>query len=110
VPSREYTFVICRLWHGWTRSADADAYERYLREELFPRLERDVGGHGYREHHVLRRDADDETAFVTLVWFDSLDAVRAFAGDDYELPVLSERARELLLRFDERAVHYELVS
>ena len=102
--------MICRLWHGWTRVDDADAYERYLRDDLFPQLERDVGGSGYRDHHVLRRDVDGETAFVTLVWFDSLDAVRAFAGEDFERPVLTERARELLVRYDDRAFHYELVS
>jgi heme-degrading monooxygenase HmoA len=97
--------VICRLWHGWTARASADAYERYLREELYPRLE---GVGGYRGHHVLRRAEGDEVEFVTMTWFDSLDAVRAFAGDEYETPVLTESARALLARYDDRALHYDL--
>jgi antibiotic biosynthesis monooxygenase (ABM) superfamily enzyme len=97
--------VICRLWHGWTARASADDYERYLRDELYPRLE---DAAGYRGHHVLRRPDGDEVEFVTLTWFDSLDAVRAFAGDEYETPVITERAAALLARWDERAVHYDL--
>jgi hypothetical protein len=97
--------VICRLWHGWTAPASADDYERYLRDELYPRLE---GADGYRGHHVLRRTDGGEVEFVTLTWFDSLDAVRAFAGDDYETPVITERAAALLARWDDRAVHYDL--
>jgi heme-degrading monooxygenase HmoA len=97
--------VICRLWHGWTARADADAYERYLREELYPRLD---GVDGYRGHHVLRRADGEEVEFVTMTWFDSLDAVRAFAGDDYETPVITEHAAALLARYEGRAVHYDL--
>jgi heme-degrading monooxygenase HmoA len=99
--------VICRLWHGWAPQATADDYERYLREELYPRLE-DVDG--YRGHHVLRRTDGDEVEFVTMTWFDSLDAVRSFAGDEYETPVLTERARALLAHYDDRAVHYDLAA
>ncbi len=97
--------MICRLWHGWTARASADDYARYLREELYPRLE---GAAGYRGHHVLRRADGEEVEFVTLTWFDSLDAVRSFAGDEYELPVITERAQALLARYDDRAVHYDL--
>jgi heme-degrading monooxygenase HmoA len=99
--------MICRLWHGWTTPATADDYERYLRDELYPRLE---GAAGYRGHHVLRRPAGDEVEFVTMTWFDSLDAVRSFAGDDYETPVITERAQALLARYDDRAVHYDLAA
>jgi antibiotic biosynthesis monooxygenase (ABM) superfamily enzyme len=100
--------VICRLWHGWTRPEDADAYETYLREELYPRVEREVSG--YRGHHVLRRDAGDEVEFVTMTWFDSLDTVRGFAGDDYETPVITDTAGALLSRYDPKAAHYDLSS
>jgi len=97
--------MICRLWHGWTAREDADGYERYLRDELYPRL---AGVAGYRGHPVLRRPAGDEVEFVTLTWFDSLDAVRAFAGDEYETPVLTDHARALLSRWDDRAAHFDL--
>jgi antibiotic biosynthesis monooxygenase (ABM) superfamily enzyme len=99
--------VICRIWHGWTTSASADAYEEYLRADLYPRLE-DVDG--YRGYHVLRRPDGDEVEFVTMTWFDSLDAVRSFAGDDVGTPVITERARALLAHYDDQAVHYDLAA
>ena len=101
-----YSGMICRLWHGWTAAADADAYERYLRDELYPRLERELDG--YRGHHILRRQDGAEIEFVTLTWFDSLETVRGFAGDDLETPVITETAARLLAHYDDRAVHYDL--
>jgi antibiotic biosynthesis monooxygenase (ABM) superfamily enzyme len=98
--------VICRLWHGWTKPTRADAYEAYLRDELFPRLARELAG--YRGFHILRLQRASETEFVTLVWFDTLDAVRAFAGDGYEFAVIGDTARNLLTRHDPRCAHYEL--
>jgi hypothetical protein len=100
--------MICRVWHGWTMPAHATAYETYLRHELFPRLARELGGRGYRGFHILRLQHEAETEFVTMVWFDTLDQVRGFAGDGYEVPVISDTARKLLSRFDARCVHYEL--
>jgi heme-degrading monooxygenase HmoA len=102
--------VICRLWHGWTTPADADAYESYLRDELYPRLERELGDRGYRGHHVLRRDAGGEVEFVTLTWFDSLESVRGFAGDDYETPVITQTAARLLAHYDARAAQFRLAA
>jgi heme-degrading monooxygenase HmoA len=63
---------------------------------------------GYRGAQLLRREAGEEVEFVTLTLFDSLDAVRAFAGEDYELAVVPPEARKLLARFDERSAHYEV--
>jgi heme-degrading monooxygenase HmoA len=102
--------VICRLWHGWTQPADADAYESYLRDDLFARLREELAGRGYRGYHVLRRDLDVEVEFVTMVWFDSLDDVRAFAGDDHRTPVISGRAAELLSRHAPVADHFRVAA
>jgi mannose-6-phosphate isomerase-like protein (cupin superfamily) len=99
--------VITRLWRGWTRPAGADAYERFLLDELFPSM-RAIDG--FLGADVLRRPDGDEEAFVTLTRFASLDAIRAFAGDDYERPVLEPRALELLSRYDEVAQHFETSS
>jgi aminoglycoside 3-N-acetyltransferase len=96
--------MITRTWRGWTSGGDADAYERFLIDELFPSMRRIEGFLGAE---VLRRADGDEEAFVTLTRFASLDAIRAFAGDDYERPVLEPRARELLAHHDDRAEHYE---
>jgi hypothetical protein len=102
--------VICRMWHGWTRNANADGYDTYLKDELFPRLERELTEHGYLGFQVLRLAKENEVEFITLVWFESVEAVRSFAGENYENPVISEKARSLLSRYAERVEHYELSS
>jgi heme-degrading monooxygenase HmoA len=96
--------VITRMWRGWTARENADAYQRFLLTELFPAM-REIPG--FRGADVLRRDDDGEVGFVTLTRFDTLAAIRAFAGDDYETPVLEPTARSLLARYDERALHFE---
>ena len=99
--------MICRIWHGWTPPADADAYERLLRTEIFQEIEQ-RGIPGYRGIELLRRPGADTVEFVTLMWFDSIDAVRGFAGADHEAAVVPAAARALLQRFDARSAHYEV--
>jgi heme-degrading monooxygenase HmoA len=95
------------MWHGYTRPGNADAYETLLREEVITGIEeRSIDG--FREIQVFRRDLDDEVEFITVMWFDSLEAVRAFAGDDHEASVVPPEARKLLARFDDRSQHYEV--
>jgi hypothetical protein len=100
--------MICRHWKGWTLAHNADAYEAYLRDDLFPRVVRELGARGYRGHHVLRLDRAEESEFVTMVWFTSLEAVKGFAGENYETPVISPTASPLLARYDQRCDHYAL--
>lgn len=100
--------MICRVWKGWTLPHNADAYEAYLRDDLFPRVAKELGARGYRGHHVLRLDRAEESEFVTMVWFTGLDAVRGFAGDNYEVPVISATAQRLLARYKPRCDHYAL--
>jgi heme-degrading monooxygenase HmoA len=97
--------MIARLWHGWTSRENAEAYEALLRGEILPGIHRVSG---YKGAHLLRRDREDEVEFVTLTLFDSLDAVRAFAGEDFEMAVVPQEARKLLTRFDQRSMHYEV--
>ena len=99
--------MIVRVWRGWTTPANADAYERLLRAEVLPGIvNRGIPGlHGIQ---LLRRALADTVEFVTIMTFDSLTAVRAFAGADYEVAVVPAAARALLSRFDERSAHYEL--
>jgi len=99
--------MIARLWHGWTSPVNADRYERLLREEIF----RAIGAReipGYRGIELFRRAVDDGVEFITLMRFDSLVAVRAFAGEAYETAVVPPSARALLQRFDARSAHYEI--
>jgi heme-degrading monooxygenase HmoA len=101
--------MITRIWHGWTTPQNAQAYEALLRTEIFQgiasrRIE------GFRGIDLLRRSHPEEVEFVTIMWFDSLAAVQAFAGPDYEAAVVPPAARALLHRFDARSAHYETVE
>jgi len=101
--------MISRIWHGWTTRGNADAYEELLRAEIFQGIaKRSI--RGYHGIHLLRRDVDAGVEFITIMWFDSLDAVRAFAGDDLEAAVVPPKARQLLSRFDARSAHYQVVA
>ena len=99
--------MISRIWHGWTIPGNADLYEQLLKEEIFV---------GIQNRHIpcfkgiqlLRREVKEGVEFVTIMSFDSLEAVREFAGEDYELAVVPEKARALLSHFDERSQHYEI--
>ena len=95
-----------RIWHGWTTHDDAGAYIGFVRDDVFPEIEQMEGARGA---YLARRDDGSEVEFVALTLWDSLEAVRAFAGEEYERSVVPPRGRELLSRFDERSAHYETV-
>ena len=99
--------MISRIWHGYTIPQNADAYEMLLKEEIFVGIRgRDI--EGFREIQLFRRDLGTEVEFITLMWFDTLEAVRIFAGQDYELAVVPPKAKLLLAHFDERSQHYDV--
>ena len=100
--------MIARIWHGWTEPEHADTYERLLKEEIFAGIaaQKVPGYHGIR---LLRRSVgQNEVEFVTIMWFDSWQAVKQFAGNDYEQAVVPPKARAVLSRFDQRSQHYEV--
>jgi heme-degrading monooxygenase HmoA len=96
--------VITRVWRGWAPTDRAQEYERHYRSEVLAVLRGVAGFEGAR---LLRRTSEDETEFMSLTMFDDLDAVRAFAGPDYETAVVADEAREVLSRFDNQVGHYE---
>jgi len=99
--------MISRIWHGYTTPENADTYETLLKGEVIVGIKgREIPG--FREIQVFRRELEIEVEFITVMWFDSLDAVRAFAGEDYEIAVVPEKARAVLSRFDARSQHYEV--
>jgi len=99
--------MISRIWHGWTVPAKADAYEELLKREIFVGIQgRNIPG--YQSIQLFRRNHGAEVEFVTVMWFDSLDSVRTFAGEDYEQAVVPPAARALLSHFDDRSQHYEV--
>jgi heme-degrading monooxygenase HmoA len=97
--------VIARLWRGSTKREDAEAYRRFLADDLVPSLDEIEG---FRGAYVLTQDAGDEIDFVTLTLFDSLDAVRAFAGSEPNRPVIEPEAKRLLSRIGERVEHLDV--
>ena len=99
--------MISRVWHGWTTPANADRYEELIRSTIFPGIvgRRIAGFEGIELH---RRPAGSEVEFVTIMWFAAMEAVKAFAGEDWEVAVVPPAARAVLSRFDDRAQHYEV--
>ncbi len=99
--------MILRIWHGWTAPENADIYENLLKTEIFPGIEaKNIPG--YQSIQLLRRNAGNEVEFITMMGFDSLQAVKDFVGEDYEKAYVPEKARAVLSRFDERSQHYEV--
>jgi heme-degrading monooxygenase HmoA len=99
--------MISRIWHGWTTLGNADKYETLLKHEIFLGIQnRRI--RGFNGIQLLRRQVGDEVEFVTIMSFDSLDAVREFAGEDYEVAIVPAEARAVLTRFDNRSLHYEV--
>jgi len=96
--------MIVRIWHGYTGQENADAYEHLLMSKILPGIHRVTG---YQGSYLLRKAAGDEVEFITLTFWDSMDSVREFAGDDQSHAVVPEAARRLLARFDQRSEHYE---
>jgi heme-degrading monooxygenase HmoA len=99
--------MIGRIWHGWTMPENADVYENLLRQEIFPGIAA-KNVQGYRGIQLFRRPIGGEVEFITIMWFDSWEAVKQFAGEDYELAYVPAQARKILARYDERSQHYEI--
>jgi heme-degrading monooxygenase HmoA len=95
------------VWHGYTLPEHADAYEAMLKPEVLPGISKVKG---YRGSYLLRNDGPAETEFITILLWESLDAIRAVTGPDYERAVVPEERRQYLSRYDTRAVHYEVAS
>ena len=99
--------MINRIWHGWTTLENADVYESLLKKEIFAGIQ-NLSISGCKGIKLLRRAVGDEVEFITIMLFDSIDAVRDFSGEDYEVAVVPPEARAVLSRFDERSQHYEI--
>ena len=99
--------MIGRVWHGWTTPERADDYEQLLRTEVFVGI---LGKQvpGFHRIELCRRPAGEEVEFMTVMWFDSLDDIRGFAGEDAEAAYVPRAARQILKRFDPRSQHYEV--
>jgi hypothetical protein len=101
--------VICRIWRGWATPENADAYEAIVRGQVIAGIEA-MGISGFRHIDLMRRDVGGEIEFLTAMWFDDLDAIKAFAGEDYEVSHVPPAARAVLARFDDRSAHYAVLD
>jgi len=101
--------MIARIWHGWTTKENAPVYENLLKTEVFPSIEK-KNAKGYRKISLLKRVLKNEVEFITLMLFDDLNAVKEFAGEDYEKAYVPPKAREVLSRFDQSSQHYEIIN
>jgi hypothetical protein len=101
--------MICRIWHGYTTQENADAYERVVRTIVIPGIEaRSIPG--FLSIDLIKRQLEHEVEFITLMWFDSVQAIVAFVGEDVTISHVPPEAREALERFDERSQHYSVID
>jgi heme-degrading monooxygenase HmoA len=99
--------VIARIWHGYTKPEHADVYQSMLKPQLLSGISK---AEGYKGSYLLRREVGDEVEFITVILWDSIDAIRAVAGPNYETAVILEERRKYLSRHDAKAAHYEVAS
>jgi hypothetical protein len=102
--------TICRIWRGWTSPENAAAYQDLFWSTVIPEMIEARQIEGFRQIDLMRRDLRDEVEFATIMWFDSLEAIKAFAGEDEEVSRVPPAVRAVLSRFDERAAHYEVLG
>jgi heme-degrading monooxygenase HmoA len=97
--------MIARMWRGWAPVARADDYQRHYESEVAEHLH---GVPGFRGARLLRGRDGDEVLFTSITFFEDLDAVRAFAGGEYDRAVVEDEARRALSRWDERVSHHDV--
>lgn len=100
--------MIARIWHGYTSKENADAYVNLLKDEIFERIaaKKMIG---YRGIQLLNRELENEFEFTTIMWFDNIENVKQFMGEDYETAYVLPQAQKLLKRYDKMSVHCELL-
>ena len=99
--------MIARIWHGYTTPENADGYEAMLKPELLPGISKVPG---YRGGYVLRRPLDGEVEFITIMIWESIEALKAVAGPNYTVSIIPADRLKYLARHDSHATHYEIQS
>jgi heme-degrading monooxygenase HmoA len=97
--------VIARMWRGWASAEKADDYQRHYESEVADHLRAVPGFRGAR---LLRGTDGSEVVFTSITFFTSMDAVRGFAGEDFDKAVVEEDARQALSHWDDRVSHHEV--
>ena len=98
--------MIARIWKGWTTHENASIYEELFKNTVLPKVTRGV--EGYVSTNLLRRDTGTNVEFTTVFWFESLEAVKNFAGPNFEQAVVPEQVKALMLHYEETVNHHEV--
>ena len=101
--------MICRTWRGRATRSNGDEYEAVVRGQVIPGIEA-MRVPGFQHIDLMRRDLEDEVEFLTVMWFDDVESIKAFVGEDYETSHVPPAARAVLARFDERSAHYTVLE
>jgi antibiotic biosynthesis monooxygenase (ABM) superfamily enzyme len=101
--------MIARIWRGQTTREKSPLYETIVRDEVIPEIEaRQIPG--FLSIDLMKRPLGESVEYVTIMWFDSLEGVKAFAGEDFDLAYVPPQGRAVLSQFDERSTHYEVLE
>jgi hypothetical protein len=107
--SEEGDHVICRVWRGVTTAENAPKYEKVVREKVIPDIEaRRIPGFFHID--LARRALGEGYEFLTIMWFNNLESITAFMGEDYEVAHVPDEAKSVLSSYDERSLHYEVLD
>jgi len=100
--------MISRIWHGYTTKKNANTYQKLLESEIFVGIKnRNIPG--YKGIQLLRKEMESETEFITIMWFESIEAVKKFAGENFEKAVVPDKAQKVLSHFDKTSQHYNVL-
>lgn len=101
--------TITRIWRGWTNKENADKFEKILTVVAIPSIESNKPK-GCLGIQVLRREMGEEVEFTTIMLFNSLSAIKEFAGEDFEAAHIDANVKPLLIRYDHRVTHHETLT
>lgn len=99
--------MIVRMWHGRVPSSKSHAYRAFLNERAIPDYQSVEGNISV---FILEREEGEVTHFITMTYWENLDVIKSFAGDDSELAKYYPEDKDYLLEFETRVVHYEIVG
>lgn len=99
--------MIVRMWHGRVPTSKAPAYRQFLNERAIPDYQSVPGNLSI---HILERPDGKVTHFITMTFWDNLDSIRGFAGDDIEVAKYYPEDKDFLLEFEPTVTHYEVVG
>jgi heme-degrading monooxygenase HmoA len=99
--------MISRQWRGLAKTTQAEDYVAHLRTDTFPKLRRIAG---FVDATILRREVEQGVEFLIVTRWESFDSIRAFAGADAETAVVPDNVQRMMVEFDDRVRHYDIVE